>query len=244
MTYNRLPKNTPAILRAAGLTVVGTDGWWARGRPNNTGDFNPVGVLCHHTATGPKTPDSAVVRLLVDGRSDLPGPLCQFGLSREGIVYLIAGGRANHAGKAKRSGSVPAGDGNELYYGIEAFNDGVGEAWTPKQLNAYALLCAVLSKEFTKGDSASVRGHKETSVTGKIDPTFDMKNFRKKVDQKLKELEDGKEMTVEELDAYLKSPKGQKVLQDAVRSTLIPMPNNTPKEWTLGTILRTLVNRK
>lgn len=188
MTYRRLPSNTPAILRAAGLTVVEVDGWQTRGRPVSTGEFSPSGVLCHHTATGPKTSNAAVVNLLVKGRSDLPGPLCQFGLARNGTVYLIASGRANHAGKAKASGNMPAGDGNEEYIGIEAFNDGVGEKWSDVQKNAYALLCAVLSVKITKNSEKSVRGHKETSVTGKIDPTFDMAAFRAGVAVKIKQI--------------------------------------------------------
>lgn len=189
MTYRRLPANTPAILKAAGLKVEEIDGWQTRGRPASTGGFNPKGVLCHHTATGPKTSNAAVARLLVNGRSDLPGPLCQFGLRRDGTVVIIASGRANHAGRAKASGNMPSGDGNELYIGIEAYNDGVGEPWGKAQMEAYSLLCAVLSVKFTKNTSASVRGHKETSVTGKIDPKFDMVAFRRVVAAKIKALQ-------------------------------------------------------
>lgn len=188
MTYKKLPANTPTILRNAGLTVVEVDGWQTRGRPASTGELNPVGVLCHHTATGPKTSNSAVVNLLVKGRSDLPGPLCQFGLARNGTVYLVAAGRANHAGKAKASGTVGAGDGNKMYWGIEAFNDGVGEKWSDAQMNAYALLCAVLSVKLTHNSEKTVRGHKETSITGKIDPTFNMTLFRSAVAAKIKAL--------------------------------------------------------
>lgn len=185
MTYRRLPANMPAILRNAGLTVVEVDGWQTRGRPASVGGFNPKGVLCHHTATGPKTSNAAVVNLLVKGRSDLPGPLAQFGLARNGTVYIIASGRANHAGKAKASGNMPSGDGNELYVGIEAFNNGTGEPWSALQMSAYATLAAVLSKEITHNTAQSVRGHKETSVTGKIDPTFAMGPFRKTVEARL-----------------------------------------------------------
>lgn len=181
-----LPADLPSRLRAAGLKVVETPGWETRGRPASTGSFNPVGVLCHHTATGPSSSDEAVIRLLIGGRSDLPGPLCHFGLGRDGTVYVIAAGRANHAGTAKASGTVAAGDGNTLYIGIEAFNSGTGEPWPQVQLDAYALLCAVLSKEVTHNSVQTVRGHKETSVTGKIDPTFDMDAFRGKVAEALK----------------------------------------------------------
>src|SRR4051795_12520666 len=102
--YKKLPKNTPALLRKHGLKVVEVDGWYDRGRPSSTGELNPVGVLCHHTATTKSTSITNVLKLLRVGRSDLPGPLCQFSLGRDGTVYVVAAGRANHAGKAKTSG--------------------------------------------------------------------------------------------------------------------------------------------
>ena len=180
-----LPDNLPKILRDAGLKVEEIEGWRERGRPARTGGFAPVGVLCHHTATTKATSDTNVIRLLVNGRSDLPGPLCHLGLGRDGTVYVIAAGRANHAGKAKASGSVAAGDGNRLYIGIEAFNDGRGEKWPGVQYDAYVKLAATLCREVTHNSVQTVRGHKETSVTGKIDPTFDMDAFRKRVQAEL-----------------------------------------------------------
>lgn len=173
-----LPRELPALLRDAGLNVVEVDGWFGRGRPLSTGSFDPVGVLCHHTATAKTSTDKAVIDLLMRGRSDLPGPLCHLGLGRDGTVYVIASGRANHGGAAKASGTVAAGDGNALYIGIEAFNDGKGEPWPAVQYDAYVRLAAALSVEVTGNSSLTVRGHKETSVTGKVDPTFDMTDFR------------------------------------------------------------------
>lgn len=180
MTYRYLTQ-LAIVARAAGLKVVEVDGWKTRGRPASTGGFAPVGVLCHHTATSRASSDKNVVDLLVHGRSDLPGPLCQLGLGRDGTVYVIAAGRANHAGTAKASGTVGAGDGNALYIGIEAFNDGRGEPWPPAQYDAYVQLCAALCREVTGNSAQTVRAHKETSATGKIDPTFDMPAFRGRV---------------------------------------------------------------
>jgi hypothetical protein len=180
--------NLADVVRSAGLKVVEVDGWKTRGRPASSGPFDPVGVLCHHTASNKASSDAAVIRLLVGGRSDLPGPLCQLGLARDGTVYVIAAGRANHAGTARSSGTVAAGDGNRLYIGIEAFNDGVGEPWPEVQLNAYARLCAVLSVKITHNSVNTVRGHKETSVTGKIDPTFNMDTHRARVAREMERL--------------------------------------------------------
>lgn len=170
--------NLADVLRAEGLKVEEVYGWKTRGRPKSAGGFDPVGVACHHTATYKGTPDRNVVQLLVNGRPDLPGPLCQLGLGRDGTVYVIAAGRGNHAGSAKSSGTVAAGDGNSLYIGIEAFNDGRGEPWPQVQYDAYVKLCAVLCLKVTGNSVNTVRGHKEISLTGKIDPTFDMDRFR------------------------------------------------------------------
>lgn len=188
MAQKFLPDDLPKILRSHGLKVVEVEGWRERGRPASTGSFDPVGVLCHHTATPKSASVEAVLRLLRVGRSDLPGPLCHLGLGRDGTVYIVAAGRANHAGEARPSGSVAGGDGNSLYIGIEAFNDGRGEPWPAEQYDAYVLLCAVLSVEITGNSAQTVRAHKETSVTGKIDPTFDMARFRERVAAKMKTL--------------------------------------------------------
>lgn len=195
MAYKRLPDNLPTILRSYGLKVVTVPGWKTRGRPVTVGEFNPVGVLCHHTATSVSSSNAAVIRLLVDGRSDLPGPLAQLGLGRDGTVYIIASGRANHAGEAKPSGTVAGGDGNKLYVGIEAFNNGVNEDWPKVQMEAYVLLCAVLCVDITLNSEQTVRAHKETSVTGKIDPHGIVMNpFRDRVDSKIREIRHPKEI--------------------------------------------------
>lgn len=190
-----LPSNLPSILRSHGLKVVEISGWKTRGRPASTGAFAPVGVLCHHTASSANGKGYAS-GTLVKGRSDLPGPLCQISIDRQGVVYIVAAGRANHAGEAKSSGTVAAGDGNKLYIGIEAQNRGTGEKWPKVQYDAYVLTSAVLSAEVTHNSHDTVRAHKETSKTGKIDPfgptpyegSFDMGKFRARVEAKMKVL--------------------------------------------------------
>lgn len=211
-TYKRLPNNLPHLLRKHGLKVVEVDGWRHRGRPESRFSFYPVGVLCHDTVTPKSLSDDAVLNLLVDGRPGLPGPLCQIGLGRDGTVYLVASGRANHAGRAKSVGTVASGDGNTLYIGIEAFNDGVGEPWTEEQYTAYYILAAALSVEVTHNSYRTVNGHKETSTEGKVDPTFDMRVFRQHVHAKMVEMKHPKKTSrgpkVEEAINALKAAKG------------------------------------
>lgn len=172
MAQNFLPKDLPARLRAAGLTVVEIDGWETRGRPASTGGFDPVGVLNHHTGASAlgwlKRRLLAYCRFLFRiGRPDLPAPLCQLSLGRDGTVYVGAAGRANHAGTAKSSGSVAAGDGNSLYGGIEWQLSGT-EKIPAVMYAAGATVNAVLLDIFGSSVQA-VSCHYQTSVTGKWD---------------------------------------------------------------------------
>lgn len=165
-----LPKDLPAKLRAAGLTVIEIEGWETRGRP---GSFDPVGVLNHHTGAFDRDGDLAddldyAKWLFLRGRADLPAPLCQIALSAEGTVYLGAAGRANHGGVAKASGSVAAGDANTLYIGIEWMLSGT-QVIPAKMMKAATILNAVLTQRVTKTSVQAVSCHYQTSVTGKWD---------------------------------------------------------------------------
>lgn len=173
---NRLPANLPELLKDAGLHVVEVAGWENRGRPASKGPFHPVGVLWHHT--GDKNGGLNYARWLAEvGRSDLPAPLCHLSIGRDGTVYVVAAGRANHAGVAKPSGSVAGGDGNALYVGVECQNTG-SEGWSKPQHAAMVTTGVVLGRLLGCSSSAQ-RGHKETSVTGKWDPgKLDMDTFR------------------------------------------------------------------
>lgn len=172
MTYRYLPANLPDLFRKEGLTVVVLDGWEKRGRPSSTGEFAPVGVLNHHTGASAKTWDKAkrlayAKWMALTGRSDLPAPLCQLALGPDGTVYVSAGGRANHAGTAKKSGSVAAGDGNKLYVGMEWMLSGV-EVIPPEMYAAGVKVNAVLLR-LMKSSVRTISCHFQTSVTGKWD---------------------------------------------------------------------------
>jgi len=152
------------------LKVVVIDGWQSRGRP---GSFNPVGVLNHHTGASAKgwtlaQELSYAKWMFLTGRPDLPAPLCHIALGRSGTVYVGAAGRANHAGTAKSSGSVAAGDGNTLYIGVEWMLSGT-EVIPDEMMEAAVTLNAVLTEEVTKTTVRSISCHYQTSVTGKWD---------------------------------------------------------------------------
>lgn len=170
------------VLEGAGLKVAVEDGWENRGR----GDVGPIaGVICHHTGgAGPERGNMPSLRTLKDGRraspglAALPGPLSQLGLGRDGTFYIIAAGRAIHAGAGKFKGIVT---GNSSFIGIEAENTGKPSdtPWPAVQLDAYHRGVAAILKHLGK-DATFCCGHKEYALPAgrKNDPSLDMNAFR------------------------------------------------------------------
>ena len=170
----------PDVLKEAGLKVAPVAGFENRGR----GDVGHIfGVLCHHTA-GPKSGNMPSLNTLINGRggpNPLPGPLAQLGLGRDGTYFVIATGRAIHAGKGSFKGVV---NGNSNLIGIEAENTGLPNdfPWPNVQLDAYHRGVAAILEHIGK-DSSFCAGHKEYALPHgrKDDPDFDMDPFRASV---------------------------------------------------------------
>lgn len=165
------------VLKSAGLKVAPVDGWASRGR----GDVGQImGVLLHHTA-GPKTGNMPSLNILINGRSDLPGPLAQLGLGRDGTYYIIAAGKCNHAGQGNWKGVTA---GNTNFIGIEAENTGLANdsPWPEAQMDAYHRGAAAILKHIGRG-AEFCAGHKEYALPKgrKSDPNFDMNVFRSSV---------------------------------------------------------------
>ncbi|MBF6399794.1 N-acetylmuramoyl-L-alanine amidase [Nocardia cyriacigeorgica] len=161
------------VLRAEGLNVIEHDGWRQRGH----GDFLDIrGVLCHHTAGG--GPNDW--RIVQNGRPDLPGPLAQLVLERDGTYRVIAVGVCWHAGRGAWPG-WPTNNANFHTIGIEAVNNGVGQPWPDVQLDAYKRGCAAILRRVGL-DAGRCVAHREYSSEGKIDPAgIDMAAFRRDV---------------------------------------------------------------
>jgi len=170
----------PIVLLDAGLKVAEQLGWQTRGR----GDSGTIrGVMCHHTA-GARTGNMPSLGVLTNGRSDLPGPLAQLGLGRDGTFFVIAAGRANHAGVGNWQGVTT---GNSSFVGIEAENTGhtsgpLADPWSAIQLDAYRRGCAAILTKI-RANAIMCCGHKEYALPQgrKSDPTFDMDEFRLQV---------------------------------------------------------------
>jgi hypothetical protein len=159
-------------LRAAGIRVIEIAGWQTRG----SSSFGPGGSVNHHTAGGASgaTPS---LNICINGRSDLPGPLCNVMQSREpgydDIAYVIAAGRANHAG----SGGYKGLSGNSSVYGLEIEHTGVDPLPMQRQEIAARIHAAMW-----EGDPQMVCQHREWT-SRKIDAAenVDANGFRQLV---------------------------------------------------------------
>lgn len=167
-------------LLAAGLKVAEQPGWKTRGH-GNVGMIK--GVMCHHTA-GPLHGNMPSLGVITNGRPDLPGPLSQLGLGRDGTYFIVAAGRAFHAGAGNWQGITK---GNSSFIGIEAENTGYlngpkADPWPAVQIDAYERGVAAILKKIGV-DAIMCCGHKEYALPQgrKSDPTFDMPTFRSHV---------------------------------------------------------------
>lgn len=140
-------------LRAEGLKVVEVDGWRERG----SSTFSPRGSVNHHTA-GPRRGNAPSLGTCINGRPDVPGPLCHVLMARDLTCYVIASGRANHAGRGGFRGLV----GNSSVYGLEVENVGTSdEPATPALLDAMYRVHAAFLRGIDRPDVSLVCQHEE-----------------------------------------------------------------------------------
>lgn len=177
----------PSVLLGAGLKVAELPGWADRGRgPMGT----LAGVMLHHTATAnPRRLNFPTRNWLMEGGLQasgrrVPGPTANLGVGLDGTFYIVAAGRANHAGEGRWPG-VPDNAGNAHFIGIEAENSGApNDAWPEVQLDALVRGTASLLRRMGRRADSAV-GHKEWAASRvkhrKSDPSFAMDPFRAKV---------------------------------------------------------------
>lgn len=174
-----------ARLRAAGVTVHEAPGWENRGN-GQTAAYE--GGLVHHTATAHANavPTTSSYKLLVDGRPDLRGPLCNHAGNMNGSLTVIAAHPANHAGSSggKSMGPLPTTTSfNRRVLGLEIVYPGT-QPMTPEQYRTALIWAKVVADVVGGGNIERVRAHAETSITGKWDPgeapgkTINMAAFR------------------------------------------------------------------
>jgi N-acetyl-anhydromuramyl-L-alanine amidase AmpD len=165
------------VLRAEGVQVVEYPGWQERGH----GDFKDIrGVMAHHTGS-----DTATAASIANGRPDLPGPLSQLHIARDGTVTVVAVGVAWHAGVGMYPW-LPTNMGNWHTIGVECANTGTAPTaphrrnWPDAQYFALVRCCAAINRRLGQ-DADRTIGHKEYAgrAQGKWDPgAIDMELLR------------------------------------------------------------------
>lgn len=176
----------PEVLKAFGVVVKEDPGWLEWGM----GDFTDIwGVIAHHTAGANTSTNTIRYNPMISNALS-----SQIHLGRDGVCTLVGVGIAYHAGedntKKYLPGYVnrPSAGGSKSFtmanartIGIEAVNAGNGtQVWPLIQMDAYYRICAGICW-YLGLPVSRVLGHKEIAPGRKIDPNFDMAQFRTKV---------------------------------------------------------------
>lgn len=143
-------------IRRKGVEAVEVAGWQTR----SAGSFEPYGSVNHHTA-GSASGTVPSLNTCIYGRPDLPGPLCNILQSRESDgwdkAYIIAAGRANHAG----SGGWRGLSGNGSVGGLEVEHVGTASVSVSRLEVSARIQAALLEAPGSSRDAANCCQHFE-----------------------------------------------------------------------------------
>ncbi|MEE9385276.1 MAG: peptidoglycan recognition family protein [Nannocystaceae bacterium] len=183
------PVEPPGILETLRHAGVAAQDERVNGRPRS---FTPVGIILHHTASARRPTELNGIRIMKEGRRNLPGPLCQIYVGRLGGVVVVTEGLANHAGKgrgavlastrASKTVCATGGDttgGNRWFIGIEVENDGRDEPYGEATLRMIETISAALLNAHGWSQEVVI-GHREWTRR-KIDPVYDMNEMRARI---------------------------------------------------------------
>ncbi len=188
--------------------------WRERGKPPFRRKLR--GFVRHHTASARTGGRYAALKIVTNGRPGLVNALCHWYSPRGpgAELWLIAAGVAWHAGEGGWEGI----EGNTPVVGLEAENDGRGEAWHADQLYAAMALDRVLADVF-EWPVKNGSDHKEWAPSRKIDRAgIDGDAWRSQVATVLPPVKERPSVSTEEDDVfvrrqgtrtiYLVTPKG------------------------------------
>ena len=155
------------VCRLTGYPVIELDGWESRARGSGGyGTGKPDHVMCHHTASPPSADGWGDANYCTFADDD--APLANIVLSRVPELFICAAGATNTNG----SGDCPhlAPDTmNSSAVGVEACNDGLGEAWPEGQQSCYVRLVTELCYAYNI-PVAHVESHAQYAPSRKVDP--------------------------------------------------------------------------
>jgi hypothetical protein len=165
--------------RDTGYPTIEVADWRSRGHGPMTAAHGVVGHWTAgptQTATSSNTPS---LRVVTDGRTGLLGPLCNVYTAFDGTLYVVAAGKAFHAGVSAWHGET---DLNDTFVGNEVESPG-NFVYTPEQLDVTPRLHAALLRRMKRGADWSC-AHFECALPAgrKPDgPARDMAGFRRTV---------------------------------------------------------------
>ncbi|AVH60023.1 MULTISPECIES: N-acetylmuramoyl-L-alanine amidase [Streptomyces] len=245
------PDRLLAVLHTEGVNAREYKNWRTHNRDDETGrPFGPVnGIVIHHTA------GTNSLALCYNGTPDLPGPLCHTHLDKTGVATMLSAGRANHAGSFAqnahdavvaessthpRPDAAEPVDANDKYYGIEIENLGNGnDPYPAAQYDAAVRWAAGICR--AHGWSAdSVIGHKE-GTRRKIDPSFDMHQFRTDVAARLAHTADWNPDEEDDMPTANEVAKAVLTYDGVIAVPGAPATNPT---WTLSSSVTEILKRQ
>ena len=162
-----------AVLNGAGLTVKVTSvnaGWETRSRSSGGFPSPPLAVWWHHTASN--TSPENDLNYLINGSPD--APVGNMLIDRNGVVWPIAAGASNCAGKGGpltfSRGTVPQDQGNTRGWQIECAAAGTpGNAWPQVQIDAFFAASNAMNLRFGN-QVTDLTTHQLWAPSRKIDP--------------------------------------------------------------------------
>lgn len=133
----------PLLLAALGADYEEVDGW--RGRQVGPGEhWDCEWVIDHHTAAAHADGHESLRWLVHGGLAGVRAPYAHALIGREPKIFLIAAGRANHAGVGGPFKNVPKDSMNAYGYGIEVEAPGRAQDFAPGQFDMMCKLNAAV----------------------------------------------------------------------------------------------------
>lgn len=157
-------RNLPVLLKALDAPFEEVDGWKSRTiDPDATWDCE--WVVNHHTANSNASGHESLNWLVKGGLPGVRPPYAHALVGREPKIFLIAAGRANHAGRGGPFRNVPKDSMNAYGYGIEVEAPGRSLDFAPGQLELMCKLNASVLWIVGRGVDRVIR-HKDWTDGG------------------------------------------------------------------------------
>jgi hypothetical protein len=161
----------PDVISKYSVSVKTVKGWETRSR--SSGGYDGLwGIGTHHTASN-ATPENDMNWMWFSSSNNAK-PIGALYIDREGVCWIGAAGATNTQGAGgpvqTSRGTIPENMGNRYILSIEAANNGRGEVWPNKQIDAYERVLASLCSAYGL-QTTDIISHARWSPRRKVDPS-------------------------------------------------------------------------